>query len=113
MARAEPRTGQSDLHPAIRALVERIRSLPAVDRIVLFGSRARGRHDERADIDLAVLCPRADLKEWTTVWNIVEEAPTLLSIDLVRLDEVGEELRREIEQEGVVLYERPHDPPGA
>jgi len=88
-------------------MVESIRSLSAVDKIILFGSRARGGYDQRADIDLAVLCPRADLKEWATIWNIVDEAPTLLSIDLVRLDEVSDELRREIEREGVVLYERP------
>lgn len=88
-------------------MVERIRTRPAVDKIILFGSRAHGQHDERSDIDLAVLCPGADLKEWTTIWNIVDEAPTLLSIDLVRLDEAGEDLRHEIEQEGVVLYERP------
>lgn len=111
MARARPSTSRSDLHPAIGSIVEQIRSLPTVDKVVLFGSRARGHHDERADIDLAVHCPRAGLEEWTTVWNIVDEAPTLLSIDLVRLDEVGEELRREIEQEGVVLYERPRDRP--
>jgi len=113
MARAEPKGSEPDLHPAIRAIVERVGSLSAVDKIMLFGSRAGGQHDDRADIDLAVLCPRADLEEWTTIWDIVDEAPTLLSIDLVRLDEADEELRRAIEQQGVVLYERPHDRPGA
>jgi predicted nucleotidyltransferase len=98
---------KTDRHPAIAAMVEQIRQQPSVDRIVLFGSRARGDHDQRSDIDLAVLCPRAGDAEWATIWTVADEAPTLLAIDLVRLEHAGVALRREIEREGLVLYERP------
>ena len=94
------------MHPAIAVMVEQIRRLPPVERIILFGSRARGDHDDRSDIDLGIVCPGASLEEWAAIWNIADEAPTLLNVDLVRLDEVDDALRGAIEREGAVLYAR-------
>jgi predicted nucleotidyltransferase len=94
------------MHPAIVAMVEQMRRSRPVERIVLFGSRARGDHDERSDIDLAIACPDASAEEWAALWNIVDEAPTLVNIDLVRLEHVDDALRQSIEREGVVLYAR-------
>lgn len=76
-------------------MVVEMAQIPAVQRILLFGSRARGDHDQRSDIDLAVLCPQADLETWAAIWNIADEAPTLLAVDLVRLDQASANLRRD------------------
>lgn len=95
------------MHPAIAVMVEQIRRARSVERIILFGSRARGDHDERSDIDLGIACPGASPEEWAAIWNIVDEAPTLLNVDLVRLEHVDDALRQAIEREGVVLYARP------
>ncbi len=83
-------------HPAIAAMVEQIRCVPAVERILLFGSRARGDHRERSDIDLAIACPGADAADWARIWLIVDDAPTLLAVDLVRLEHAGDALRRQM-----------------
>ena len=91
---------------AIAVMLEQIRRVPSVERILLFGSRARGDHDERSDIDLAVACPTADDDDWARIWLIVDDAPTLLAVDLVRLEHAGDALRGQIEREGLVLYER-------
>ena len=93
-------------HPAIAVIVDQIRRSQQVERIVLFGSRARGDHDDRSDIDLGIACPDASPEEWAAIWNIVDEAPTLLNVDLVRLEHVDDALRQAIEREGVVLYAR-------
>ena len=95
------------MHPAIAVMVEQIRRSRSVERIILFGSRARGDHGERSDIDLGIACPGASPEEWAAIWNIVDEAPTLLNVDLVRLEHVDDTLREAIEREGVVLYARP------
>jgi uncharacterized protein len=98
------RTTAIGMHPAIAVMVEQIRRSRSVERIILFGSRARGDHDERSDIDLGIACPGASPEEWAAIWNIVDEAPTLLNVDLVRLEHVDDALRQAIEREGVVLY---------
>jgi predicted nucleotidyltransferase len=95
-----------DLHPAVEQIVARFASEPTVERVVLFGSRARGEHDARADIDLAIDCPKASFEDWARIWSVVDDAPTLLAIDLVRLDEADLPLRTAIEREGVTLRDR-------
>lgn len=88
-------------------LAHRIGLHPAVERVWLFGSRARGDNFERSDIDLAVDAPGMDGHDWITIkFDVVDEAPTLLLIDLVRLEEAPDHLRERIRQEGVIVYER-------
>ena len=72
-----------------------------LDRVVLFGSRARGSNRERSDIDLAVSGKGVEL----FVESLEERADTLLSFDIVNLDEiVSDKLRQSISREGKVLY---------
>jgi len=87
-------------------LTERLKAFREVERVILFGSRARGDGGARADIDLAVECPRADARRWSDIEEAAENAPTLLKIDLVRLDTAPPELAAAIRDEGRILYER-------
>ncbi len=89
----------------VDSLAEKIGNYPAVLKVILYGSRARGDAASRADIDLAVLCPEANHDSWRNIKDEVSNARTLLNIDLVRLDEVSEELRQTIIKEGKILYE--------
>lgn len=77
-------------------------------RIVLFGSRARGDHGDRSDIDLAVygLPPH----QLGTFRHGLEELPTLLKFDLVPIDQdTAPELLAEIQRDGVTIYEIDED----
>ena len=74
-----------------------------LDRVVLFGSRARGSNRERSDIDLAVSGKGVEL----FVESLEERADTLLSFDIVNLnDETSCELKDEIERDGITIYEK-------
>ena len=74
-----------------------------VDKIILFGSRAKGTNRERSDIDIAVLGGEFD----GFYWDIKENAWTLLMFDIINFSErISEELRQEIEKYGVTIYEK-------
>lgn len=74
-----------------------------IEEIILFGSRARGTHTERSDIDLAVHGGDFD----SFYWDVKEKTHSLLMFDLVDLDAgVSEELKTEIERDGVIIYEK-------
>lgn len=74
----------------------------AIKKVILFGSRARGDHSQRSDIDLAV--SGGDVFEFSC--DVEEEAWTLLMFDVVDLDQgISQELQDEINRDGVVLYE--------
>ena len=70
-------------------LARRLSAFPEVERVILFGSRARGDAAPRADIDVAVECPTAHIRRWFEIAEAAENAPTLLKIDLVRLEVDG------------------------
>lgn len=74
-----------------------------MDKIILFGSRAKGTHRERSDIDIAVSGGDFD----GFYWDIKENAWTLLMFDIINFSErISEELRQEIEKYGVTIYEK-------
>ena len=87
-------------------IVACLKSIPEVERIHLFGSRARGDAAPRADLDIAVTCPTASRKQWLRIWDLVEHADTLLFVDLVRLEAASAELKARILREGKIIYER-------
>ncbi len=91
---------------AIDDIKERLAETPEVERIVLYGSRARDDHDPRSDIDLAVECPGASRDMWRSIREKIDNTRTLLFIDLIRLDTAPESLRAKVNEEGIVLYER-------
>lgn len=74
-----------------------------VERVILFGSRARGTNGERSDIDLAV--SGGNFGEFR--FAVDEQVNTLLMFDVVDLNSCkSAELISEIERDGVVLYEK-------
>ncbi|WP_331225473.1 nucleotidyltransferase domain-containing protein [Megasphaera stantonii] len=73
-----------------------------IGKIILFGSRARGTHTERSDIDIAVYGGDFD----SFYWDIQERVHTLLTFDIIDGNKITAELKNEIERDGVVLYEK-------
>ncbi len=74
-----------------------------LDKVILFGSRARGDNRERSDIDLAI--QGGDTVAFAA--SADEDIPTLLMFDVVDLDKpVQSELLEEIRKDGVVIYEK-------
>lgn len=90
-------------------MVARLRGFPLVEAVWLFGSRARGDAAPRADIDLAVACPAAGVREWLDMTEAAQE-DTLLKVDLVRLEEAPAELAARVRAEGRLVYERKAGP---
>ncbi|RYG36477.1 nucleotidyltransferase domain-containing protein [bacterium] len=76
------------------------------ERVLLFGSQARGTAAPWSDWDIAFVGVRNRQGFTRLRVDVEEEAITLRDVDLVPFDEVGAGLRDEILKEGVALYER-------
>lgn len=89
-----------------KQVIEEIRELARIyniDKVILFGSRARGDFRRTSDIDLAV--EGGEFERF--VLDVNEETSTLLEYDIVDLDrDMQSELRESIKKEGRVLYEK-------
>lgn len=88
--------------------IKKLAMLPFVEQIWLFGSRARSDNAERADIDIAIICPEATDADWQQVLEIIDTADTLLKIDCVRFDLLGndDKLKQNIIQFKKVIYRK-------
>ena len=87
-------------------VIEEIRALAGeygVEKVILFGSRARGNYKRASDIDLAV--SGGDILRFAL--DVDEETSTPLRFDIINLDGmVCEELQKAIWTEGKILYEK-------
>lgn len=75
------------------------------EKIILFGSRARGGHRENSDYDIAVF--KKDLKQYKWSQMLVdmeEENISLFKIDWVHFEKINSLFQKNIEKEGVILY---------
>ena len=74
-----------------------------LDKVILFGSRARGDYSRASGIDLAV--SGGDITRFAL--DVEEETSTPLKYDVVNLDSnVQKELLCAIKQEGKLVYEK-------
>ncbi|MBS3936197.1 MAG: nucleotidyltransferase domain-containing protein, partial [Sulfuritalea sp.] len=80
---------------------------PAVEKAVIYGSRAKGNHRPGSDIDLTLFGAGLDLDMLGQIAARLDESPIPYRVDLSlfsQIDHAG--LREHIERVGRVFYER-------
>jgi predicted nucleotidyltransferase len=100
----------------VKSVTPRIlEQIPYLKLMILFGSRARGDHDEASDWDIAVLYDEKQRKEyekggwdWLRGWSILQQELSLPDdgIDVVDLGECSNILAHAIARDGKLIYER-------
>ena len=101
-------TGQLPLQPAELDLVSSVlRQHPEVHSATLFGSRAKGSHHERSDVDLA-LSGELGLLGAQAIAAELEELPLPYRFDVQALEQITfAPLLEHIQRVGVVIYPEP------
>ena len=83
--------------------IQKLAKIHNMNKVILFGSRARGDFKKTSDIDLAAEGENFD----RFALDIEEETSTLLQYDIVNLGrDMQEELREAIAREGIMIYEK-------
>ncbi|WPM32974.1 nucleotidyltransferase domain-containing protein [Hydrogenobacter sp. T-2] len=82
----------------IELLREFFKSYPKVERVYLFGSRAKGSYTRGSDIDLLLIAPQMSFSEYLRLYSSLEELDLLYEIDLIK--------DKELMEEGVEIYSR-------
>lgn len=80
---------------------------PAVHRVFLFGSRARGTQRPNSDIDLCLEAPELTFPDYLTLSSDLDERVFPYSLDLVLKHHIDNpDLIEHIERVGLVVYEK-------
>lgn len=79
-----------------------------VQRVWLYGSRARGDAGRASDIDLAVEAPAASAADFARLHEDVDESAIIHELDVVRLDQLPPDssLRQKIIRDAQLIYQR-------
>ncbi len=91
------------------AVIDRLRATfakyPAIEKVLVFGSRAQGIHRPGSDIDLAVVAPSLSGREFAQLWGEIDDLPIAFKMDLIHFDALeNAEMRQHILRHGRVLY---------
>lgn len=90
-----------------RELMDYCSNNKKIEKVILFGSRARGDHRIQSDIDLAFYTADMTHSEQNLIEYRIQEIPTYLKIDVLFMDRLTKKnLIWNIEKEGVILYEQ-------
>lgn len=91
------------IRPQVLMEIQELAKKYGVEKIILFGSRARGDFKRTSDIDLAV--KGGDFTRFAL--DVDEETSTLLKYDIIDLDrDIQDELRESIQKDGRIIYEK-------
>lgn len=96
------------LSERIRADFERVfTQYQAIERVLIFGSRAKGNARAGSDIDLAVVSSGMTDAEFARLWSEIDDLPLVFKVDLLHWDRLANPaLQDKIQREGVSFYER-------
>ena len=80
---------------------------PEIDRVLLYGSRARGDHQAQSDIDLTLEGPRLGHQKSLTIAGELDDIyhPYLIDLSL-KSTLTSEALLQQIQKDGQVFYEK-------
>ena len=92
----------------VQFIIDKASHTPWLQKLLLFGSRARGDARTRSDYDFAVHAVNVTHAEWARFHlGIEDEKPTLCGIDIVLLtNQLPRDFNERIMKEGIVVYER-------
>jgi len=76
------------------------------NRILLFGSRAAGKHIPGSDFDIALDGKKIDIRRMRELKEKLEEISGLYKVDIIFLESVDREFKNIILKRGKILYER-------
>lgn len=103
LAKAPLQFGLSD--QIMASLRQVFSQYPAVEKAVMYGSRATGAYRAHSDIDIAIMAPNMTDREFSQLWNALDDLPILFKLDAVHFERMtNPRLRENISNEGIDIY---------
>ncbi len=91
----------------IEYITKQVEMISNIEKVSIFGSRAKGTYRENSDIDIVVYGNNIDKPLIFRLYEILEEdAPYPFFVDIVDYTSADEVLKSEIDKYSVVLYVR-------
>ena len=88
----------------ITELLEYFRTRPEIEKVVVYGSRAKGTYRKGSDIDFAIWSDKENISE---IVSDLDELPTPYMFDVINYKILTHEnIKKSIDNDGIVFYKR-------
>lgn len=78
---------------------------PSIEKVILYGSRAKGTEKPYSDFDLAILAPTMTNQEFALLWNELNDMPLVFKLDILHFERLKDQkLKEKILNEGKEFY---------
>ncbi len=93
----------------VKCIVDVVSKYPQVEKVLVFGSRAKGIHERGSDVDLCLKGVELSSSIVSQIhWTLEEETLLPYFFDVVHYEGIENlELKSHIDRRGKVVYERP------
>lgn len=92
----------AEIVASLRAVFARYQK---IEKVLVFGSRAKGSARSVSDIDLAVFAPAMSAQEFTQMWSDLDNLPLVFKLDILHWDTLANAaLKQKILAEGKSIY---------
>jgi proline iminopeptidase len=89
----------------IQMLREVFSHYPETERVMVFGSRAKGTYKSGSDIDLAVIATNMSPQRFAQLWSELDSLPLIFKVDVLHWNTLANSrLQAKIMEEGQLLY---------
>lgn len=80
---------------------------PGIEKVIIYGSRAKGNFKPNSDIDITIISPQMSLKELSTIENQIDDLMLPYKIDASLFHQIDNaELLDHIHRIGIVFFEK-------
>lgn len=91
----------------IKAINSVFAKYPAVDKVILYGSRAKGTYQKSSDIDLTLIGEDLTDQDRTNIYFDLDDLLTPYMFDLSMLSQIdNENLKEHIKRVGKIFYQK-------
>lgn len=91
----------------INYIIKQVQTIGEIEKVSIFGSRAKGTYRENSDVDIVVYGTNINKSLLYKLYELLEEnAPYPFFVDIVNYESADEILKKEIDLNNVVLYVR-------
>lgn len=87
-------------------ILQVISTFPEVEKVILYGSRAKGTHRPGSDIDLVLIVPKMSFDRYLALYVQLKELELPYIIDLTKFELLNQDMKDHIVRVGKEIYSK-------
>ncbi|HON15322.1 MAG TPA: nucleotidyltransferase domain-containing protein [Spirochaetota bacterium] len=79
---------------------------PQVERVLIYGSRAKGNYSKGSDIDITIVAPEMNFSEYLRLYSMLEDLEIPYMLDVTKYEMLEDNIKEHIKRVGQEIYNR-------